>query len=78
MSESESESVSVSVSVLELASSYTPRLTRAEGSRQPGGAQNDQGIGVVSFLTALGSGSALFILQFLLFLTLRNHLSRIL
>ncbi|KAK7583017.1 hypothetical protein V3481_012312 [Fusarium oxysporum f. sp. vasinfectum] len=52
-------------------------LTRGEGSRQPGGAQVDQGIGVSSFIAALSSGFAIFMLQLLLFLLLRNKLGRI-
>jgi hypothetical protein len=53
-------------------------LTRGEGGRQPGGAQVDQGIGVSSFIAALSSGFAIFMLQLLLFLLLRNKLGRIL
>jgi hypothetical protein len=64
-----------------LAETGTPNndhLTRGEGSRQPGGAQVDQGIGVSSFIAALSSGFAIFMLQLLLFLLLRNKLGRIL
>ncbi|KAK2670021.1 10TM putative phosphate transporter, extracellular tail [Fusarium oxysporum f. sp. vasinfectum] len=63
-----------------LAETGTPNndhLTRGEGSRQPGGAQVDQGIGVSSFIAALSSGFAIFMLQLLLFLLLRNKLGRI-
>jgi hypothetical protein len=54
------------------------RFARAESSKLPGGAQKDQGIGIVSFLTAVSSGSAIFAFQLLLFLLLRNKLARIL
>ncbi|KAH7142373.1 hypothetical protein DER46DRAFT_518156 [Fusarium sp. MPI-SDFR-AT-0072] len=63
-----------------LAETGTPNndhLTRGEGSRQPGGAQVDQGIGVSSFIAALSSGFGIFMLQLLLFLLLRNKLGRI-
>ncbi|RSL80957.1 hypothetical protein CEP52_017296 [Fusarium oligoseptatum] len=52
-------------------------FARAESSKLPGGAQKDQGIGIVSFLTAVSSGSAIFAFQLLLFLLLRNKLARI-
>ncbi|SCO54602.1 related to PHM7-similarity to A.thaliana hyp1 protein [Fusarium fujikuroi] len=52
-------------------------MSQSGTSKQPGGAQGDAGIGLVSFLTALGSGSVFFFLQLILFLLLRNHLDRI-
>ncbi|KAI9171094.1 hypothetical protein HJFPF1_00574 [Paramyrothecium foliicola] len=42
-----------------------------------GAAQDDQGIGIVSFLTALGVAVAIFTAQILIFLLLRNKLARI-
>ncbi|RSL39663.1 hypothetical protein CEP54_016283, partial [Fusarium duplospermum] len=63
--------------MIELVSPGALLVPRAAGDRLPGGAQNDQGIGVVSFLTAVGSGSVIFLIQFLLFLFLRNYLARI-
>ena len=45
---------------------------------QPGRGQDDQGIGIVSFLTAVGVALAVFAVQLLLFLVLRNKLARIL
>ncbi|RSL45832.1 hypothetical protein CEP54_014119 [Fusarium duplospermum] len=50
-------------------------FAKAESSKLPGGAQKDQGIGIVSFLTAVSSGSAIFAFQLLLFLLLRNKLA---
>ena len=64
--------------MIELVSPGALLVARAAGDRLPGGAQNDRGIGVVSFLTAVGSGSIIFLIQFLLFLFLRNYLARVL
>ncbi|CVL09030.1 related to PHM7-similarity to A.thaliana hyp1 protein [Fusarium mangiferae] len=50
---------------------------RGQGSKQPGGAQKDQGIGVFSFLAALSSGFTIFTIQLFLFLLLRNRLGRV-
>ncbi|KAI8648136.1 hypothetical protein NCS56_01545600 [Fusarium sp. Ph1] len=61
----------------ELVSLGTLLVARAASDRLPGGAQNDRGIGVVSFLIAVGSGSIVFFIQFFLFLFLRNYLSRV-
>jgi calcium permeable stress-gated cation channel len=47
-----------------------------EGS--DGSAQEDQGMGIISFMTAVGVAVAIFAAQFLLFLLLRNKLARIL
>ncbi|KAF4463414.1 phm7-similarity to hyp1 [Fusarium albosuccineum] len=43
------------VHMIERVSSGTLRIARAAGNRLPGGAQNDRGIGVISFLTAIAS-----------------------
>lgn len=37
-----------------------------------------QGIGIVSFLSAFGAAAAIFAVQFLLFVMLRNKLARVL
>lgn len=66
------------VHMIELVSPGALLVARAAGDRLPGGAQNDRGIGVVSFLTAVGSGSIIFLIQFLLFLFLRKYLVRVL
>lgn len=50
-----------------------PRLDRS-----PGGAQDEQGIGIVSFLTALATALVIFTVQASLFMLLRNKLARIL
>ena len=43
-----------------------------------GSAQDDQGIGIVSFLTAFSVALIIFAVQITLFLLLRNKLARIL
>ncbi|RSL81725.1 hypothetical protein CEP52_017131 [Fusarium oligoseptatum] len=47
------------------------------GDRLPGGAENDRGIGVVSFLTAVGSGSIVFLILIFLLTIPRNYLARV-
>ncbi|KAH8659407.1 hypothetical protein BGZ61DRAFT_370499 [Ilyonectria robusta] len=46
-------------------------------SKEAGSAQKGQGIGAISFLTAVASASTVFIIQLLLFVLLRNTLARI-
>lgn len=59
-----------------LAFSMATLVPRAD---DPGGkAQSSAGIGIVSFLTAIGVALAVFAAQFLLFMLLRNKLARIL
>ncbi|EQL03024.1 hypothetical protein OCS_01268 [Ophiocordyceps sinensis CO18] len=58
-----------------LAFSMATLVPRAD---DPGGkAQSSAGIGIVSFLTAIGVALAVFAAQFLLFMLLRNKLARI-
>ncbi|KAI8710387.1 hypothetical protein NCS52_01578400 [Fusarium sp. LHS14.1] len=45
--------------------------------KRPGSAQKDYGISLFSFLTAIGSGFIIFVIQLVLFLSLRNKLARI-
>ncbi|KAF4972945.1 hypothetical protein FSARC_614, partial [Fusarium sarcochroum] len=52
-------------------------LSEAKVSKQPGGAQQNAGIGVVSFFSALGSASVFFVIQLVMFLVLRNKLDRV-
>ncbi|CAF3442568.1 unnamed protein product [Fusarium graminearum] len=52
-------------------------FARGDATREPGGAQHNEGIGVSSFLAALSSGFMIFMLQLVLFLLLRNKLRRI-
>ncbi|KAF4990223.1 hypothetical protein FDECE_14464, partial [Fusarium decemcellulare] len=66
-----------SVHMIELVSPGALLGPRAADDKLPGGAQNDRGIGIVSFLTAVGSGSIIFLVQFLLFLLLRNYVARV-
>lgn len=51
--------------------------SRASGSGA-GAGQRDTGLGIVGFLTAVGVSLAIFVVQFTLFLLLRNRLARIL
>ncbi|RGP60570.1 hypothetical protein FSPOR_10537 [Fusarium sporotrichioides] len=69
-----------------LSSAMTPSSTsgptRTSGSlfespTQSSAADKDKGIGIVSFLTAVGVAVAIFAVQILLFLILRNKLARI-
>lgn len=53
-------------------------LVAREDDGSSGSAQKSEGIGIVSFLTAVGIAVAIFAAQFLLFLLLRNKLARIL
>ncbi|RGP76997.1 hypothetical protein FLONG3_4935 [Fusarium longipes] len=58
----------------------SPTLTSSNpfGSAEPtSAADKDKGIGIVSFLTAVGVAVAIFAVQILLFLILRNKLARI-
>lgn len=48
------------------------------GANQAGSGQKDEGIGIVSFLTAVGVAVIVFSIQILFFLILRNKLARIL
>lgn len=50
----------------------------SEETSEPGKAQDSEGIGIVSFLTAVGTAAAIFTVQAILFLLLRNKLARIL
>jgi len=52
-------------------------FARGDATKEPGGAQQNEGIGVSSFIAALSSGFMIFILQLVLFLLLRNKLGRI-
>lgn len=56
----------------------TPALARRDSGQQSGKAQDARGIGIVSFLTAIGVAAAIFAAQFTLFTLLRNKLARIL
>lgn len=51
---------------------------RRSSTSSPGGAQADEGIGIIGFLTALVVASIVFTIQVTLFLMLRNKLARIL
>ena len=54
-----------------------PRAT--DDATYPGSkSKSSQGIGIVSFLTAIGVAAAIFAAQFLVFVLLRNKLARIL
>lgn len=54
-------------------------LIRRADDPSPGAkAQYSEGIGIVSFLTAIGVALAVFAAQFMLFVLLRNKLARIL
>ncbi|PNY27607.1 Uncharacterized protein RSN1 [Tolypocladium capitatum] len=55
----------------------TPVLARRDTNGQAGRAQDARGIGIVSFLTAIGVAAAIFAAQFTLFTLLRNKLARI-
>ncbi|KAM4056957.1 calcium-dependent channel, putative phosphate domain-containing protein [Hirsutella rhossiliensis] len=52
-------------------------IRRADDPSPAGKAQSSEGIGIVSFLTAIGVALAVFAAQFFLFILLRNKLARI-
>ena len=78
-----SASAALSTAASLTSNSFNPTGTEAAASTQTaesqaGSAQKDKGIGIVSFLTAVGVAMAVFAAQILLFLILRNKLARIL
>ncbi|KAH7328270.1 hypothetical protein B0I35DRAFT_417041 [Stachybotrys elegans] len=61
-----------------LTSSTTARPPPSQtGGEGPGAAQDDEGIGIIGFLSALGVAAIVFAVQIILFLLLRNKLARI-
>lgn len=66
---------SVSSSATLLTDASSPTLVN---NKQAGSAQRGEGIGVISFLTAVSSASAVFVIQLTIFVILRNKLARIL
>ncbi|KFA50706.1 hypothetical protein S40293_07836 [Stachybotrys chartarum IBT 40293] len=71
---------SIATSLANSAASTTSQAppTRTDvGDEAPGAGQNDEGIGILSFLSALGVALIIFSVQILLFLLLRNKLARI-
>lgn len=66
---------SMSTTTTSLTDASSPTLVN---NKQAGSAQRGEGIGVISFLTAVSSASAVFVIQLTIFVILRNKLARIL
>ncbi|KAH7115714.1 putative DUF221 domain protein [Dactylonectria macrodidyma] len=64
----------MSTTTTSLTDASSPTLVN---NKQAGSAQRGEGIGVISFLTAVSSASAVFVIQLTIFVILRNKLARI-